>query len=110
MDLAKTLVNVRGGPGAMIAHGIKSQPGVVEGSSRARLLLDILACYELFGNYDFLLFSLMMIWFLTHAPALRVSSLHLKSKCEDRSKGSACVRNLGNLARSFDGFVDLRSS
>jgi hypothetical protein len=43
-------VRLRGGPKVMLTHSTPARPGVVEGVSRCRLFLDILAVYDLAGN------------------------------------------------------------
>lgn len=50
MNLALTLVNVRGGAAKVLAHSGASKPGTMEGVARTRLLLEILAVYDIFGN------------------------------------------------------------
>ncbi|TFK54197.1 hypothetical protein OE88DRAFT_1654737 [Heliocybe sulcata] len=50
MNVAKGLVQSRGGPGAMLAQRVASRPGTVIGTSRAKLLLEILAVYDTFGS------------------------------------------------------------
>ncbi|EPQ57382.1 hypothetical protein GLOTRDRAFT_74129 [Gloeophyllum trabeum ATCC 11539] len=49
LNVAKSLVKTRGGPSALLARRIPSRPGTVTGTSRARLLLEILAVYDTFG-------------------------------------------------------------
>jgi len=49
LSLAKTLINMRGGPAVLLARSSHPKPGLVTGVSRARLLLEIVAVYELFG-------------------------------------------------------------
>ncbi|KII92890.1 hypothetical protein PLICRDRAFT_37687 [Plicaturopsis crispa FD-325 SS-3] len=51
MDLAKVLVDVRGGPTAVLSSSsdLTVSAGAVNGSSRARLLLEILSVYDIFG-------------------------------------------------------------
>jgi hypothetical protein len=50
MDSAKNLVRLRGGPAVLLAGSAPAKPGVIEGISRNRLFLDILAVYEVAGN------------------------------------------------------------
>lgn len=50
MDLAKTLVRVRGGPSALLGRSYPSTPGAIEGISRNRLFLEILTVYDVAGN------------------------------------------------------------
>jgi hypothetical protein len=50
MDLAKNMVRLRGGPAALLARSTPANPGVVDGISRNRLFLDILAVYDVAGN------------------------------------------------------------
>ncbi|KAH7929898.1 hypothetical protein BV22DRAFT_1080190 [Leucogyrophana mollusca] len=47
MDLAKTLVHVRGGPSALLARTSDMQAGPTDHSARTRLLLEILAVYDI---------------------------------------------------------------
>ncbi|KAI0780049.1 fungal-specific transcription factor domain-containing protein [Fomes fomentarius] len=49
MDFAKNLVKSRGGPGLLLARSRGHRPNAVTGVCRARLLLEIIAVYELFG-------------------------------------------------------------
>lgn len=49
MDLAKTLVRVRGGPSALLGRSYPSTPGAIEGISRNRLFLEILTVYDVAG-------------------------------------------------------------
>ncbi|PCH43771.1 hypothetical protein WOLCODRAFT_75103 [Wolfiporia cocos MD-104 SS10] len=49
LNLAKFLINMRGGPAVLLARSASPRPGTVTGVSRARLLLEIVAVYELFG-------------------------------------------------------------
>ncbi|KAL6310354.1 fungal-specific transcription factor domain-containing protein [Sparassis latifolia] len=49
LRLAKMLINMRGGPAVLLARSSHPEPGSVTGVSRARLLLEIVAVYELFG-------------------------------------------------------------
>ncbi|KAI0743550.1 fungal-specific transcription factor domain-containing protein [Daedaleopsis nitida] len=49
LDFAKSLVRSRGGPGLLLARSRGSKANSVTGVSRARLLLEIIAVYELFG-------------------------------------------------------------
>jgi len=53
MTLAKTLVSLRGGPGAIVAHNQPSRKSNRSGVtvSPARLLLEILAVYEVCGSF-----------------------------------------------------------
>ena len=51
LDLARALINMRGGPAVLLARSELSKSGSVTGVSRARLLLEIIAVYELFGTY-----------------------------------------------------------
>lgn len=50
LDFAKNLVRSRGGPGLLLARSKGVKPNAVTGVSRTRLLLEIVAVYELFGN------------------------------------------------------------
>ena len=50
LDFAKNLVKSRGGPGLLLARSKGHKANAVAGVSRARLLLEIIAVYELFGN------------------------------------------------------------
>ena len=50
VDFAKNLVRSRGGPGLLLARSKGFKPNAVTGVSRTRLLLEIVAVYELFGN------------------------------------------------------------
>jgi len=50
MELAKNLVRLRGGPTLLLARSTPATPGLVEGISRNRLFLDILAVYDMAGN------------------------------------------------------------
>ncbi|KAH9858710.1 fungal-specific transcription factor domain-containing protein [Lenzites betulinus] len=49
LGFAKKLVRTRGGPGLLLARSKGRRPNTVTGVSRARLLLEIVAVYELFG-------------------------------------------------------------
>ncbi|PIL36188.1 transcription factor [Ganoderma sinense ZZ0214-1] len=49
VDFAKNLVKSRGGPGLLLARSKGYKANSVIGVSRARLLLEIIAVYELFG-------------------------------------------------------------
>ncbi|CCM01484.1 uncharacterized protein FIBRA_03538 [Fibroporia radiculosa] len=49
LNMAKSLVNMRGGPAVLLARSPDTKPNTVTGVSRARLLLEIVAVYELFG-------------------------------------------------------------
>ncbi|EJF65313.1 hypothetical protein DICSQDRAFT_132897 [Dichomitus squalens LYAD-421 SS1] len=49
LDFAKSLVKSRGGPGLLLARSRRHKTNSVIGVSRARLLLEIVAVYELFG-------------------------------------------------------------
>ncbi|KAI0745764.1 fungal-specific transcription factor domain-containing protein [Earliella scabrosa] len=49
LEFAKGLVKSRGGPGLLLARSKGYKPNTVTGASRARLLLEIIAVYELFG-------------------------------------------------------------
>ncbi|RDX55109.1 hypothetical protein OH76DRAFT_1339762 [Lentinus brumalis] len=49
LDFAKNLVRSRGGPGLLLARSKGVKPNAVTGVSRTRLLLEIVAVYELFG-------------------------------------------------------------
>ena len=51
LEFAKGLVKSRGGPGLLLARSRGYKPNTVTGASRARLLLEIIAVYELFGKY-----------------------------------------------------------
>ncbi|KAH9949554.1 fungal-specific transcription factor domain-containing protein, partial [Amylocystis lapponica] len=51
LHLAKVLVNMRGGPAVLLARSAHPKTGSVTGVSRARLLLEILAVYEIFGCF-----------------------------------------------------------
>ena len=50
LDFAKNLVRQRGGPGLLLARSRGFKPNSVTGVPRARLLLEIVAVYELFGD------------------------------------------------------------
>ncbi len=50
LGFAKNLVRTRGGPGLLLARSKGHRPNTVTGVCRARLLLEIVAVYELFGN------------------------------------------------------------
>lgn len=50
MELAKTLVNVRGGPRVLLARSMEDKPPAGAGVFRARLMLEILAVYDIFGT------------------------------------------------------------
>ncbi|KZT26714.1 hypothetical protein NEOLEDRAFT_1062539 [Neolentinus lepideus HHB14362 ss-1] len=50
LNVAKGLVKSRGGPSAMLARRVACRPGTVTGTSRAKLLLEILAIYDMFGS------------------------------------------------------------
>ena len=50
LDFAKNLVKSRGGPGLLLARSKGFKPNAVTGVSRTRLLLEIVAVYELFGK------------------------------------------------------------
>ncbi|KAH9856319.1 hypothetical protein C2E23DRAFT_513014 [Lenzites betulinus] len=50
LGFAKKLVRTRDGPGLLLARSKGRRPNTVTGVSRARLLLEIVAVYELFGN------------------------------------------------------------
>lgn len=43
---------MRGGPAVLLARSEQSKPGSVTGVSRARLMLEIIAVYELFGIWN----------------------------------------------------------
>ncbi|KAI0358452.1 hypothetical protein OH77DRAFT_1396672, partial [Trametes cingulata] len=49
LGFAKNLVRTRGGPGLLLARSKGHRPNTVTGVCRARLLLEIIAVYELFG-------------------------------------------------------------
>ncbi|KAH7888543.1 fungal-specific transcription factor domain-containing protein [Phlebopus sp. FC_14] len=49
MDLAKTLVNIRGGPSALLSRGSHLQSVSADQNARTRLLLEILAVYDIAG-------------------------------------------------------------
>ncbi|KAI0329435.1 hypothetical protein GY45DRAFT_1346580 [Cubamyces sp. BRFM 1775] len=49
LGFAKNLVRTRGGPGLLLARSKGHRSNTVTGVSRARLLLEIIAVYELFG-------------------------------------------------------------
>lgn len=49
LDLVRTVVNARGGPADILARSARPQPGTIPGVSRARLFLETVAMYELFG-------------------------------------------------------------
>ncbi|KIJ67948.1 hypothetical protein HYDPIDRAFT_25403 [Hydnomerulius pinastri MD-312] len=49
MDLAKTLVNVRGGPSALLSRASHFPSGTADDKARTRLLLEILAVYDIAG-------------------------------------------------------------
>ncbi|EIW63305.1 uncharacterized protein TRAVEDRAFT_161504 [Trametes versicolor FP-101664 SS1] len=49
LGFAKNLVRTRGGPGLLLARSKGHRPNTVTGVCRARLLLEIVAVYELFG-------------------------------------------------------------
>jgi hypothetical protein len=49
MELAKTLVNFRGGPSAVLAFNPENKSRAGAGVFRAKLLLEILAIYDMFG-------------------------------------------------------------
>ncbi|KAI0949383.1 hypothetical protein AcW1_009014 [Taiwanofungus camphoratus] len=49
LNLAKTLVNMRGGPAVLLARSVEAKSGALTGVSRARLLLEIIAVYEIFA-------------------------------------------------------------
>lgn len=51
VDFAKNLVKSRGGPGLLLARSKGYKANSVIGVSRARLLLEIIAVYELFGDF-----------------------------------------------------------
>ncbi|OBZ68304.1 Transcriptional regulatory protein moc3 [Grifola frondosa] len=51
LNIAKTLVRVRGGPTALLARSSPPNPNYPSGVRRARLFLEILAVYELFGCF-----------------------------------------------------------
>lgn len=51
VDFAKNLVKSRGGPGLLLARSKGHKANSVIGVSRARLLLEIIAVYELFGDF-----------------------------------------------------------
>ena len=51
LDFAKGLVKSRGGPGLLLARSKGHKANSVAGVSRARLLLEIVAVYELFGDF-----------------------------------------------------------
>ncbi|KAI0823645.1 fungal-specific transcription factor domain-containing protein [Trametes gibbosa] len=51
LGFAKNLVRTRGGPGLLLARSKGHRPNTVTGVSRARLLLEIVAVYELFGCF-----------------------------------------------------------
>jgi hypothetical protein len=48
--MAKNLVRFRGGPAVLLARSTPAHPGSVEGVSRTRLFLDILAVYDMAGD------------------------------------------------------------
>ncbi|EKM54488.1 uncharacterized protein PHACADRAFT_174996 [Phanerochaete carnosa HHB-10118-sp] len=49
LDLVRTVVNARGGPAVILARSARPQIGTISGVSRARLFLETVAMYELFG-------------------------------------------------------------
>ncbi|GJE92212.1 fungal-specific transcription factor domain-containing protein [Phanerochaete sordida] len=49
LDLALTVINTRGGPAVLLARSARPQPGTISGVSRARLFLELVAMYDLFG-------------------------------------------------------------
>ncbi|OCH95164.1 hypothetical protein OBBRIDRAFT_810069 [Obba rivulosa] len=49
IDTAKNLINARGGPAVLLARSGEPKPGTVTGVWRARLILEIVAVYEIFG-------------------------------------------------------------
>jgi hypothetical protein len=53
MELAKTLVNVRGGPAVLLARSLEDKPTAGTGVFRAKLMLEILAVYDIFGRLQF---------------------------------------------------------
>lgn len=79
LTLAKTLVNMRGGPAVLLARSLQSKHNTVTGVSRARLLLETVAVYELFGclstgQEPTLLSPHTSSWWLDHANAEDVTS------------------------------------
>lgn len=53
LTLAKTLVNVRGGPETLLSRSAADEPGLgtSNGVFRAKLMLETLAVYDIFGVY-----------------------------------------------------------
>ncbi|EMD37894.1 hypothetical protein CERSUDRAFT_114532, partial [Gelatoporia subvermispora B] len=49
LDMTKGLIHARGGPAALLARSAHPKPGTVTGVWRARLILEIVAVYEIFG-------------------------------------------------------------
>jgi len=49
MELAKTLVNIRGGPGVLLARSLEDKPPAGTGVFRAKLMLEILTIYDVFA-------------------------------------------------------------
>ncbi|KAF9222571.1 hypothetical protein BS17DRAFT_802813 [Gyrodon lividus] len=49
MDLARTLVNIRGGPSALLSRGLHLQSKTTSEKARTRLLLEILVVYDVAG-------------------------------------------------------------
>ncbi|KDQ53454.1 hypothetical protein JAAARDRAFT_136956 [Jaapia argillacea MUCL 33604] len=89
LDLAKTLVNTRGGPAVMLArNGTVSKPGCVTGASRARLMLEILAIYEIFGCLA------------TGQPPVLLAP-ETSSWWHDQSNASSFVENVFGISRAL---------
>lgn len=50
LDLAKSVISSRGGPAVLLARSSRPSPGTITGVSRARLFLEFIAVYDIFGK------------------------------------------------------------
>lgn len=50
LNIAKSLINMRGGPAVLLARSLEPKLGAISGVSRARLFVEIVSVYDIFGE------------------------------------------------------------
>ena len=50
LNIAKSLINMRGGPAVLLARSLEPKLGAISGVSRARLFVEIVSIYDIFGK------------------------------------------------------------
>ncbi|KAJ3520322.1 hypothetical protein NM688_g9180 [Phlebia brevispora] len=74
LNIAKTVISRRGGPAVLLARSAKSKTGMITGVTRARLFVEIVSIYDIFGclatgQIPTLLSPQMHSWWLESANA-----------------------------------------